>query len=100
MRKKAAKKPEKVDTVEKLAILMVGEFDRIDERFERVETRIGSLEREVRDGFASLRAEVASVRHELEHLRGRVESTSGFAKEIDHALERIRRIEARIGLDQ
>ena len=45
-----------------------------------------------------IRAELASIRRDLNDLAKKVENMSGFSKEIDHALERIARIEKHLGL--
>ena len=47
-----------------------------------------------------IRAELASIRRDLDSLTKKVENMSGFSKEIDHALERIARIEKHLGLDK
>ena len=47
-----------------------------------------------------IRAELSSIRRDLDGLSTKVENMSGFSKEIDHALERIARIEKHLGLTQ
>jgi hypothetical protein len=42
-------------------------------------------------------AELASIRRDLEAVRANVENVIGYRKEIDHALERISRIEKHLG---
>jgi hypothetical protein len=45
-------------------------------------------------------AELASIRRDLDVLRDKVENVIGYGKEIDHALERIGRIEKHLGIDK
>jgi uncharacterized protein YlxW (UPF0749 family) len=54
----------------------------------------------VRDETKDIRTELTSIRRDLKTLADKVENMSGFSKEIDHALERIARIEKHLGLDK
>jgi chromosome segregation ATPase len=53
---------------------------------------------ETEENFRTLRTEIAEIRRDLDDLREKVENVSGFRHEIDHALERIGKIEKHIGL--
>jgi len=46
-----------------------------------------------------IRAELTSIRRDLEELTMKVDNLVGLPKEIDHALERIRRIEKHLGIE-
>ena len=61
---------------------------------------IGSLRSEMREGFVSVRAELKSIRMDLDALMQRVAGHAGFAKEIDHAYERIVAIEKHLGISR
>ncbi|OGG44562.1 hypothetical protein A2673_03440 [Candidatus Kaiserbacteria bacterium RIFCSPHIGHO2_01_FULL_50_13] len=104
------KKKQKVDTIEKLAILMVEGFEQVDKRFEqvdkrfeqvdkrfdRVETRLEGVELQLKDVKGELsyfRHEVAEIRQRIEHLEELGARNAGFAKEIDYLLERVGKIE-------
>ena len=58
-------------------------------RLEKVETSL-----------TSIHAELKSIRLDLDDLKEKVENVTGFHKEIDHALERIAKIEKHLGLDK
>src|SRR5262245_35823204 len=53
----------------------------------------------VREETHDIRAELASIRRELKDLTGKVGNIIGLPKEIDHALDRIRRIERHLGIE-
>jgi hypothetical protein len=53
----------------------------------------------VGEELAPIRAELKSIRLDLDDLKEKVENATGFHKEIDHALERIAKIEKHLGLD-
>ena len=53
---------------------------------------------EMRAGFADIRAELKDIRERLDALELAVQNISGFAKEIDHLIERVSAIEQHIGL--
>ena len=46
----------------------------------------------------SIEQELKTIRRDLDDLREKFENVSGYRKEIDHALERIARIEKHVGL--
>ncbi len=53
---------------------------------------------EIREGFADVRAEIKSIRERLDTLESAVQNISGYAKEIDHLIERVSAIEQHLGL--
>ena len=50
--------------------------------------------------LAPVRAELKEIRKDIATLQEQVASHAGYAKEIDHALERIAAMEKHLGLDQ
>ena len=66
----------------------------------REETRTGfsDIRSEMRAGFADIRAELKDIRLRLDALELAVQNISGFAKEIDHLIERVSAIEQHLGL--
>ena len=46
----------------------------------------------------TIRSELADIRRDLESLKERVGDMSGYSKEIDHLLERVRAIEQHLGI--
>jgi hypothetical protein len=52
----------------------------------------------VREEVKDIRDELASIRKDLEQLTTKVDNSTGLPKEIDHALERIRKIEKYVGI--
>lgn len=68
---------------------MLKEFERVHERFDAMEGR-----------FSNLDSEVASIRRDIASLETRVGNISGYAKEIDHLLQRLVVIEKHLGLNK
>jgi predicted nucleic acid-binding Zn-ribbon protein len=66
-----------------------GRFDAIDARFDALESRVSNIETELRE-----------IRKRLEALEEAAKSTAGFAKEIDHLLARVTKIEKHLGIHQ
>ena len=56
------------------------------------------LQTEMREGFTRIHEELADIRLRLDALEREVKSHSGFAKEIDHILERVVALESRLGI--
>lgn len=70
-----------------------------------VRAEIADLRRELKADIAALAEQMTSIerelrgiRRELDDLNEKVENIIGFRKEIDHALERIARIETHLGV--
>jgi chromosome segregation ATPase len=66
---------------------------------------LNSLRSEMHDGFASIRTELRDIRTEIRQIHQRLDaieaelrSHRGFAKEIDHLLERVGAIEKHLGI--
>jgi hypothetical protein len=53
---------------------------------------------EIKSEVLQIRAELRDILHRLDALETSVHSVSGFAKEIDHLLERVSAIEQHLGL--
>ena len=66
----------------------------------RAETLEGfsALRAEMREGFADIRSEMKDIRARLNALESAVRNISGYAKEIDHLIERVSAIEKHLGL--
>ncbi len=54
----------------------------------------------VAEELKPLSSELKQIRRDLDGLKDKYENVSGFSKEIDHALERIAKIEKHLGLDK
>jgi hypothetical protein len=52
---------------------------------------VESLRIEMREGFANIQVELRNIRLRLDALEVATQNVSGFAKEIDHLLQRDRR---------
>ena len=59
---------------------------------------LAELREEMRAGFLDLRSELKDIHNRLDELEAAVRNISGFAKEIDHLLERVSAIEKHLGL--
>jgi chromosome segregation ATPase len=66
---------------------------------------LNSLRSEMHEGFASIRAELRDIRTEIREIQQRLDaidaelrSHRGFAKEIDHLLQRVGAIEKHLGI--
>lgn len=77
----------KIDTVEKLATLMVEGFSDVSERFDAVDGELHSI-----------RTELSDIRRRIDRLEEQGASHAGYAKEIDHLLKRISKIEQHLHL--
>jgi predicted nucleic acid-binding Zn-ribbon protein len=89
-----------------------------DERFDRLEALIergfAALAQDIADVKSELKADVADVREEIQAIRSElgdirrrlealeisIQNVSGFAKEIDHLLQRVGAIEQHLGIDR
>ena len=70
---------------------------RIELRSEMLEG-FSALRGEMREGFADIRSEMKDIRARLDALESAVKNISGYAKEIDHLIERVSAIEKHLGL--
>jgi DNA repair exonuclease SbcCD ATPase subunit len=57
-----------------------------------------SLRYELNEKLSPISDELASIRQDLEELTSKMDNIVGLPKEIDHALERIRKIEKHLGI--
>ena len=69
-------------------------FEKVDARFEHVDARFDKVDTEL----AYIRAELRDLRNLFEALKEKAAGHDGFAKEIDHALARLVRVEQHVGL--
>lgn len=77
----------KVDTIEKLAILVADGFEQVDKRFEQVDKRFEQVDRH----FERIEARLTRIELELEDIHRRLAMLdeqgarqAGYAKEIDY----------------
>ena len=66
----------------------------MEEHMGNVDVRMGRME----DKMEHIVEELRGIRGDLNDLRAKVENIEGYRKEIDHALERIARIEQHLGV--
>jgi hypothetical protein len=59
---------------------------------------VQALRVEMREGFSNIQAELRDIRLRLEALEAAIQNFSGFAKEIDHILQRVGAIEKHLGI--
>ena len=59
---------------------------------------VEALRVEVREGFANIQTELKDIRLRLDALEAATQNVSGFAKEIDHLLQRVGAIEKHLGI--
>lgn len=74
--------------VERVSRIMLGEFNRLHDRFDHLDGQ-----------FTDLRDEVRSIRSRLDDLEKASRNFAGFALEIDHLLGRLSAIEKHLGLN-
>jgi predicted nuclease with TOPRIM domain len=83
---------DRMTTKEELADLKGEMLD----QFEHVEAQFAATQERLRD----IISEVTVIHRRIERLEEQGASNAGFAREIDHALERIAAIEKHLGLDK
>ncbi len=66
----------------------------------QLRTEMRELRAEMHEGFADIRSELKDIHNRLDALEAAVHNISGYAKEIDHLMERVRAIEKHLGLHQ
>ena len=59
---------------------------------------VEALRVEMREGFANIQAKLKDIRLRLDALEVAARNVSGFAKEIDHLLQRVGAIEKHLGI--
>ncbi len=85
----------KENYADKLSRVMLGEFQRVHDRFDVFDRRFVTLEAQ----YSSLMSEVAAIHRRLDSLEQAIGNVLGFAKEIDHLLKRVVEIEKHLGLN-
>jgi plasmid replication initiation protein len=92
------------EIVETLGVILAKMATKEDVESLRAELRVemqegfAGLRAEMREGFADIRTEIKSIRERLDALDSAVKNISGYAKEIDHLIERVSAIEKHLGL--
>ncbi len=85
--KKGEKK--KVDSIEKLATLVADGFSEMNTRFDAMDARMDRMENDIR----AIRTELADVNRRIDRLEEQGARQAGYAKEIDHLIQRVSKIE-------
>ncbi len=67
---------------------------------EEMHTGFADIRTEMRAGFVDIRSEIKEIRERLDALESAVKNISGYAKEIDHIIDRVSAIEQHLGLGQ
>ena len=91
MKKGGKKNKRKIDTLEKLATLMV-------EGFEDLRTEMRGRFTQVDDELHAVRSELADIHRRIDRLEEIGARQAGYAKEIDHLLTRVSKIEKHLRL--
>lgn len=61
---------------------------------------IASLRDEVQQGFASVHSEVRDIRTRLDQIDAEIRDHGGFAKEVDHLIQRVSAVEKHLGIQR
>lgn len=77
------------DDIADLKTEMLDQFEHVDEQFRGVDERLRGIA-----------LEIAVIHRRLDRLEEQGASNAGFAKEIDHLLERVAEIEKHLGLNK
>lgn len=88
------KAKQKIDSIEKLAVLVAEGFEQVDKRFEQVDRRFERMETQL----ARITSELTDLHRRMDALEDQGARQAGYAKEIDHVLARIARIEKHLRL--
>jgi hypothetical protein len=86
---------------ERFSRIILNEFKRVHERFDRAEAGSDGIANRlagIDQRLADLGQEITAIHRQLDALEGLVQSQSGFAKEIDHLLQRVAAIEKHLGI--
>jgi len=63
-----------------------------------IKIAVDKLQGDMQNGFRDLQSELKDIRQRLNALESAVQNISGYAKEIDHLIERVGAIEKHLGL--
>lgn len=85
----------KATDIERISRIMLDEFKRLHGRFDDADRRFDDLSAQV----SSLASEVGTIHRRLDTLDEAIGNVAGFAKEIDHLLNRVSEIEKHLGLN-
>jgi len=92
------------EIIETLGVILAKMATKEDVESLRAELRsemqagFAGLRAEMREGFVDIRSEIKEIRERLDALEFSVKNISGYAKEIDHIIERVSAIEQHLGL--
>ena len=92
------------EIIETLGVILAKMATKEDVESLRAELRsemqdgFAGLRAEMREGFVDIRSEIKEIRERLDALESAVKNISGYAKEIDHIIERVSAIEEHLGL--
>jgi tetrahydromethanopterin S-methyltransferase subunit G len=78
--------------IDRLSWVILDEFKRVHERLDEHDGRFDDIDADL----SSQRATLKAIHSELDELGSEVENITGYRKEIDHALERIGKVEKKI----
>jgi len=78
--------------IDRLSRVILDEFKRVHERLDDHDRRFDDIDADLGNQRATLKA----IHNELDDLNSEVANSAGYRKEIDHALERIGKIEKKI----
>jgi uncharacterized coiled-coil DUF342 family protein len=79
------------------------EFRNVHDEFENIRTEFQNVHQEfqtVHRDIGELRSEMHDMRNSQDRMEAQLENHSGFAKEIDHVLDRVVRIEKHVCIDE
>ena len=86
------------DQFEKLAQMIKGVHDDLSERMDSGFAQVQEQFAQVHEELTAIRMELREIRSRLDTLENKVDEHSGYAKEIDHILERVVAIERHLGI--
>lgn len=80
------------------AVIFINDRMATKDDIAKLEGEIDTLRNEMHEGFASIRAEIRDIRGRLDAIEVELRNHSGYAKEIDHLMERVNAIEKHLGM--
>ena len=88
-------------TLDQLAELMMGEFNRVHERIDKIEADVVEIKADIVEIKADIRyiyQDLADIHRTLDRMQEQLDNHDGHTREIDYAFTRISRIENHLGL--